>query len=194
LEQPVDRASFVGLDDRDPQSGRQHLDNEGVVEQAAIAAGSAFIGSIVGGCFALLAGRQQWKNSLESRSHEAAARVVNAILAVSQAWVSLEGSGNLQELVVAANGFTAAATAELPFVRDGEVVERVRNHIEVTFFVVSSMRNGLHPPEGLINALNKHQGIVIATLEAHIKGDSLPDCDPLPVGSVLGLVRWGKGP
>ena len=77
LEQPVDRASFVGLDDRDPQSGRQHLDNEGVVEQAAIAAGSAFIGSMVGGGFALLAGRQEWRSSLQSRSHEAAARVVN---------------------------------------------------------------------------------------------------------------------
>ena len=166
----------------------------GVVEQVAIAAGSGFIGSIVGGCFALLAGRQQWKNSLESRSHEAAARVVNSILAVSQAWVSLEGSGNIQELITAANGFTAAATAELPFVRDGEVVTRVRNHIEVTFFLVSSMRNGLQPPKELINALNKHQDIVIATLEAHIKGDHLPGCDPLPLGSASGLVQWGQRP
>lgn len=166
----------------------------GAVEQAAIATGSAFIGAIVGGGFALLAGRQQWRNSLKSRSHEAAARVHTALLTLSRDWVSLEESGDVEALATAANGFTAAAEAELPFVRDGEVVERVRNHIEVTFLFVSSMRNGLHPPEGLINALNKHQCIVIATLGAHIKGDRLPDCDPLPVGSVLGLLEWGQRP
>jgi hypothetical protein len=166
----------------------------GAVEQAAIATGSAFIGAIVGGSFALLAGRQQWRNSLKSRSHEAAARVLTALLTLSRAWVSLEESGDMEALVAAANGFIAAATAELPFVRDGEVSKQVRAHIDFTFLLVSSARKLRTLPKELIDSLSKHQSIVISTLEAHIKGDQPPDSDPLPMGSVADLIEWGRKP
>ncbi len=160
--------------------------------QAAIAAGSAFIGAIVGGSFALRAGRQQWRNSLKSRSHEAAARVLVALSALSRAFVSQIELLDVDALAAAANVFVATATAELPFVRDEEVSKRLRAHIGVTLLLVISVQNVHKLLRDLANSLIKDESIVIHTLEAHVKDDPLPNSDPLPIGSVADLIQWGQ--
>ena len=116
----------------------------GQVEQAAIAAGSALLGAVVGGLFALLAGRQQRNHALTSRSHEAAARLLTTLAALSEAVASWEMIGDVAPLAPAVNTFTAATVAELPLLRDREVSRRVRNHVQFAFWVGSMAQ---HQPQ-----------------------------------------------
>ncbi|MHB8290791.1 MAG: hypothetical protein ACYDEY_16530 [Acidimicrobiales bacterium] len=87
----------------------------GQVEQAAIAACSALLGAVVGGLFALLAGRQQRNHALTSRSHEAAARLLTTLAALSEAVASWKMIGDVAPLAPAENTFTAATVADPTF-------------------------------------------------------------------------------
>ena len=145
---------------------------------ALIGAGGSVVGGVVGGGFALLAARGQWKRDRATaqadRSHQAAISIAESIASMQDAlttWTYLEE--DLDGLRAAISAFSRTAEVQSMALTDDTLRQRVRTHLVLLRTVANGagMRNPGHDMPG---AARRDADAVIAALQAHYSGTPLP--------------------
>jgi hypothetical protein len=152
------------------------------IEQAIIGFGSAIIGAIVGGSFVLHAARTQERRDEKEASRQAAKRILTVLGLVEGVLATWKAGQVLPqgEAATAFNTFSTATVADLPFILDEQLCERVRAHIELCAPLIGLGSEGKRLPPKIIDATRRHTDAVIEALQAHIRGKNLPAYKPLP--------------
>lgn len=113
------------------------------LEAALIGDGGSVVGGIVGGWFAIVAVRSQWKRDRASiradRSHQAALSIAESMASVDDTLVALSkglaspasGRVSLQPLQAAVNTFIRTDAVQSMALTDEALRERVRTHTEL---------------------------------------------------------------
>jgi len=166
-----------------------------VLEAALIGGGGSVVGGLVGGWFALLAVRNQWRRdraeARADRSRQAALSIADAIPAMEVALVAwAAGQSKLVELRGAFNAFSGTAAVQSIALTDSALRQRVRRHVELLVRVAALAESSPAVAAALIPTARRHADVVIESLDAHYNDAALPSYRPLPMDDAEGLIRW----
>jgi hypothetical protein len=167
---------------------------------AMIGFGAAVVGAVVGGMFALGAGRSQRRGDVrlarEEASRQAAKALIAALFELEGVVVTLMGGGAVAAAEAAAtfNRFSGAAIAELPFIDDDQVRSRVNAHLGLGAQLLQA-GTAVSLPRNVLDAVRRHADAVTETLEAYIKRAPLPSYQALMLTGEGGidldaLLKW----
>lgn len=164
---------------------------------AVIGFGSAVIGGVVAGGFALLAGRQQGRRDTRrarlDRSHQAAQRLLAALVLVEGTVSEWRDRPNVEQLLSAINAFSVTVSSETAMLTDDDVAARTRAHLELAYWIAlgAARTPGSSPPLVVLSeTLRRHADVLSASLEAHIRSRPLPNYVDLPMANVAALIAW----
>jgi len=161
---------------------------------------SALLGALVGGAFILQGARWQWKRDRESElrreSRKAAVSLRGAVVTLEIAFATYEqhvatASQAIVPLGDAFNAFTLTCSVNLSLLTDPEPEGRVESHLRLTFAIA---RGGVEIgpiPTSMLDLIRRHATAVSGALDAHIKGDKLPQYRALPpLTDPSALAEW----
>lgn len=153
------------------------------------------VGGIVGGWFALVAVRSQWRRdraeARADRSHQAALSIADAIPSMEVALVTWSvGQSSSVALRTAFNAFSGTAAVQSIALTDSALRQRVRIHVELLSRVATLAETAPANAAALVWTARLHANAVIEALEAHYNDAALPSYRPLPMNDVEGLIKW----
>jgi hypothetical protein len=164
---------------------------------ALIGAGGSVIGGIVGGGFAILAVRGQWKrdraNNREDRSRRAAISIAESAASVEETlvmWSARQTQSDLAVLRSAVNAFSRTAAVQSIALTDDPLRQRVRAHMQLLARVSLLAEQSAAGGVALSESARRHTDAMVEALESHYHGDALPPYHPLPLNDLDGLIAW----
>jgi hypothetical protein len=166
-----------------------------VLEAALIGAGGSVVGGIIGGWFALLAVRSQWKrdraDARADRSHQAALSIAESVTDVEEVLVAWSaGQADQRRLRAAFNSFSRTAAVQTMALTDDSLRQRVRAHVQLLMRVALLAEKSPAGSVALTESARRHADALIEALEAHYTDTALPPYQPLPMNDVAGLLVW----
>lgn len=172
-----------------------------MLEATLIGAGGSVVGGIVGGWFALVAARNQWKrdraDSREDRSHLAAMSIAESMASLDEAlvaWTAQQMQSDLAGLRAAFNAFSKTAAVQSMALTDAALRQRVRAHVELLARVATLAEKSAAGGVALAEPARRHTEAVIGAFDAHCNGAASPPYQPPPLNDVAGLLAWQPVP
>lgn len=166
---------------------------------ALTGAGGSVVGGIVGGGFAILAARSQWKRDRAAaradRSHNAARSIGESLASMEEALVAWSaGQSNLPALRAAFNSFSRMAAVQSMVLSDGPLRQRVRRHVELLSIIATLAETQPANSAALVPTARLHASAVLEALDAHCNDAALPSYQPLPLTDAAALIGWQPVP
>ena len=160
-----------------------------------IGAGGSVVGGIVGGWFAIMAVRGQWKrdraDARAERSHQAAMSIAESVASMEEALVAwAAGESSLVALRAAFNAFSRTAAVQSIALSDSALRQRVRRHVELLARVATIAESTPANAAALVPTARRHASAVIEAVDAHCNDAALPWYQPLPLNDAAGLIGW----
>lgn len=166
---------------------------------ALIGVGGSVVGAAIGGWFAIMATRGQWKrdraDARGERSRQAAMSIAESVASLEEALVTWSaGQSDLVALRAAFNAFSRTAAVQSIALTGSTLRERVRRHIELVARVATIAETNPTGAAALVPTARRHADAVIEALDAHYNDAALPSYRPLPMQDAAELLTWPSPP